>query len=187
MPYERGRFQDKWRIERLARSVRTQLGLDQYAIVDPWLIADCLPAHVFYPDDLVPQALAAAVRQVNWDGFGFCPPGESTLIVVLNPARPATRQSATLMEELSHHLLGHKPTRLFEDPLTDILRREFNRAQEDEAYDLGATILLPKELIQREVKAGLQACDVAAERNCSTQLVEYRIRRCRLWNRYLGG
>jgi hypothetical protein len=184
--YDRARFQDKWRIERLARSVREQLGLDQFAVVDPWRLADDVPAHVFYPEDLVSPALAARVRHVEWDGFGFCPPGESVLIVLLNPARSAARQTATMMEEFSHHLLQHQPTRMFTDSITGLLRRDFNPSQEHEAYDLGATILLPKELIQRDVNAGLRAAEVAAERNCSVRLVEYRIQRCRLWGRYLG-
>ena len=184
MPYDRSRYQDKWRIERLARHVREQVGLDQLAVLDPWALADAIPAHIFYPEDLVPPRLAQAARAVDWDGCSFCLPGETTLMVLLNPTRPKTRQSATLMEEFAHHLLNHQPTRLFVDPKIGLLRREFNKAQEHEAYDLGATILLPKELIQKEVNRGAPAVEVARERGCSVDLVAYRIRRCRLWNRH---
>jgi hypothetical protein len=59
-----------------------------------------------------------------------------------------------------------------------------SRHQEREAYGLGATILLPKELIEREVNRGLCAGEIALERGCSTALVEYRIKRCHLWRRY---
>jgi hypothetical protein len=185
VPYNRSRYQDKWRIERLARHVREQLGLDQFAVVDPWALADAIPAHIFYPEDLVPPRLAEAARTVDWDGGSFCLPGETALMVLLNPTRPKTRQSATLMEEFAHHLLNHQPTRLFVEPQTGLLRREFNQAQEHEAYDLGATILLPKELVQKEVNRGVSAIDLAKQHGCSPDLVAYRIRRCRLWNRHL--
>ncbi len=87
------------------------------------------------------------------------------------------------MEELCHGILRHAPTKLETDPTTGLLRREFNASQEEEAYDLGATILLPKELVQRKVNRGRSASQIGAEHKCSRQLVEYRIRRCRLWDR----
>jgi Zn-dependent peptidase ImmA (M78 family) len=184
--YSRERWQDKLRMERLARSIRERLGLDQFAVVDPWHLADAVPAHPFYPEDLLDdEERCAALRQVGWDGFGFSYPNDDTLIVLLNSGRPESRQAATLMEELCHQVLRHEPTKLVSDPVTGLLRRDFNKAQEAEAYDLGATILLPKELIQREVNAGHAAIEIAADRGCSRQLVEYRIRRCRLWDRYL--
>jgi Zn-dependent peptidase ImmA (M78 family) len=185
MGYSRARWQDKWRVERLARSIREQLGLDQFARVDPWQLADAVPAHVFYPEDLLEPGKCLRLRQVDWDGFGFCYPDEPTLMVFLNSGRSESRQTATLMEELCHQILRHAPTKLITDPTTGLLRREFNGSQEEEAYDLGATILLPKELVQREVNRGRSAAQIAADHNCSRPLVEYRIRRCRLWDRYV--
>jgi hypothetical protein len=186
VPYNRARYQDKWRLERWAHTVRQKLGLDQFAVLDPWELAEEIPAHIFFPEDLVHDGLAEAARRVQWDGFGFCYPGESELMVLLNSGRPKTRQCATLMEEFAHQILGHEPTKLFEDAATGLLRREFNPSQEHEAYDFGSTLLLPKELVQREVNVGRTASEVARERGCSVDYVNYRIRRCRLWNRYLS-
>ena len=184
MAYERGRYQDKWRIERQAAAVRGRLGIDQLQPLDPWRLADAVPAHVFYPEDLVDCDLAAQLRHVPWDGFAFCFPGESTLMVLLNSARPRTRQMATLMEELSHHLLGHPACRIEHDPATGLPCRSYTEADEHEAYDLGAAILLPKERIQRDVKAGQRAGEIASAHGCSEDLVVYRIRRMRLWRTY---
>jgi Zn-dependent peptidase ImmA (M78 family) len=184
--YSRSKWQDKWRLERLARGIRERLGLDQFAVIDLWYLADTVPAHVFYPEDILDDGVrCAALCQVGWDGFGFSYPNEPTLFVFLNSGRPESRQAATLMEELCHQILGHVPTRLAVDSVTGLLRREFDAAQENEAYDLGATVFLPKELIQREVNAGHSLADIASERGCSRKYVEYRIQRCRLWNRYL--
>lgn len=172
-------------MERMARSIREQLGVDQFVVVDPWRLADEVPAHPFYPEDILDDPVrCSALQRVEWDGFGFCYPDDPTLMVLLNSGRPQTRQAATLMEELAHQILRHRPSKLYTDPVTSLLRRNFNQAQEHEAYDLGATVLLPKELIQREVNSGRTAIEISLDRGCSQRLVEYRIQRCRLWDRY---
>jgi Zn-dependent peptidase ImmA (M78 family) len=184
MPYNRGDYRDKWRIERLAAAVRGKLGLDQLTPLSPWRLAEAIPAHVFYPEDFGSDGLARRMRGVKWDALAFCCPGEQTLIVVVNPAKPKTRQTATLMEEFSHHLLRHKPCAIGINPTTGFLERSYDKAQEHEAYDLGAALLLPKEIIQRDVAAHLTADEIAAEHDCSDDIVVYRIKRMRLWQRY---
>jgi Zn-dependent peptidase ImmA (M78 family) len=91
------------------------------------------------------------------------------------------------MEEISHHLLRHKPTGFYQDPATGLQRRQYNPAQEREAYDFGSMMMLPKELIQRHVKnVRGTAEELAARAGCSVELVHFRIKRCRLWERYLA-
>ncbi len=66
-----------------------------------------------------------------------------------------------------------------------MLRREFNARQEAEAYDFGSVLLLPKELIQHHVKVRRAPAQELADRcGCSVEYVEFRIKRCRLWDRY---
>ena len=186
MTYERASYQDKWRLERAARAIREKIGLAPTDVLDPRRLADAVDAHVFHPEDLVSPQLAAIAARVKWDGFAFVFPGEEHLMVLLNPHRSAKRQSATLMEEIAHHLLRHEPSRLRTDPQTGLVRRDFNAAQESEAYDFGSVLLLPKELIQRHVKTDQGYADDLADRcTCSVDLVEFRIKRCGLWRRYL--
>jgi Zn-dependent peptidase ImmA (M78 family) len=184
MAYNRGDYRDKWRIERLAATVRRELGLNQIEPLSPWVLADAVPAHIFYPEDFDNDGLASRMRRVRWDGFAFSCPDEPRLFILLNPAKPETRQAATLMEELSHHLLRHKPCSIAGNPKTGLLERSYDRSQEAEAYDLGAAILLPKERIQRDVAEQRTAKEIAAEHGCSDDIVIYRIKRMRLWKRY---
>jgi Zn-dependent peptidase ImmA (M78 family) len=184
MAYNRGDYRDKWRIERLAAAIRAKLSLDQLEPLNPWRLADALPAHVFYPEDFGNDDLARRMRRVKWDGFAFYCPGDPTMMILLNPAKPETRQIATLMEELSHHLLRHKPCSIAKNSETGFLERSYDRSQEDEAYDLGAALLLPKERIQHDVAAKLTADEIAAVHRCSDDIVIYRIKRMRLWQRY---
>lgn len=103
MAYDRGNYRDKWRIERHATSVRSRLGLDQFTVLDPLLLAENLRAKVYTLADLIrdPGTLGRA-RLVAFDGFAFTDPSIRLSGIVLNCGRPATRRTATLMEELSH-------------------------------------------------------------------------------------
>jgi Zn-dependent peptidase ImmA (M78 family) len=184
VPYNRGDYRDKWRIERLAAAVRAKLKVDQLEPLSPWQLADAIPAHVFYPEDFENAGLARRLRRIKWDGFAFCCNSDPTLMILLNPARSEERQMATVMEELSHHLLRHKPCAITVNPQTGFVERSYDQAQEAEAYDLGAAILLPKERIQRDVGERRTALEIAAAHGCSEELVIYRIKRMRLWQRY---
>ncbi len=184
MPYNRGDYRDKWRIERLATAVRTKLKVNQLEPLSPWALAEAIPAHIFYPEDFGNETLARRLRRIKWDGFAFCCDGDSALMILLNSGRSKKRQMATLMEELSHHLLRHKPCSIRANPETGFLERSYDKAQEAEAYDLGAAILLPKERIQDDVNERRSAREIADIHGCSEELVVYRIKRMRLWQRY---
>lgn len=183
MAYDRGDYRQKWRIERIAAAVRRHLGLSPLSILTVEAACDAVRAHVLVPEDFGDVALAQQLRRAAWDAFSFTYPGENVLIIVVNPARAPSRRAATLMEEVSHHILGHVPSAIWVDG-TGLPRRDYNEAQEREAFDLGAALLLPKEKIQSDVGRQRRAMEIAVEHGCSMQLVEYRIKRLRLWNRY---
>jgi hypothetical protein len=83
------------------------------------------------------------MRGVKWDALAFCCPGERTLMILLNPAKAETRQTATLMEEFSHHLLGREPCKIAINPNTGLLERSYDKAQEHEAELAALPGLLP--------------------------------------------
>ena len=92
----------------------------------------------------------------------FCPPCESVLIVLPNPASSAARHTATMVEEFSHRLLRHQPRR-FTDSVTALRRRHFQTVpRKHEVYDLGARILLPREVNAGSVRLKLRASGPSA-------------------------
>jgi Zn-dependent peptidase ImmA (M78 family) len=185
MSYERADYRHKWRIERRAAAVRSSLGLDQFQILDPGALADSLGAQVFHLSDLVDDDIALRrARSIGFDGVASAHPDDGTPIIVLNCGRPPRRRTATLMEELGHLMLGHRPSQIYTDEQLGVLRRSYDKAQEQEAYDLGAALLLPKERIQRDVGQKLLVDEIADSHACSTELVTYRINRMRLARRY---
>jgi Zn-dependent peptidase ImmA (M78 family) len=171
-------------LEREAAALRWRLGLGPLDRLDPLELAAAVPAHVFHPEDFGDDVLARRLRQVPWDGLSFTLPGDPALIVLLNPERPATRRTATLLEELSHALLGHRPSRLTPDARTGGLRRSFDAAQEREAFELGAALLLPRELLAAELRARRSIGAIARRLGCSEALVLFRVRRLGLSRRY---
>ena len=108
-------------------------------------------------------------------------------LIILNPTHGKNRQNATLMEEVCHVFLGHKPSRLAvetRDKNGKIIARDYNHAIEEEAYSTGAAALVPYTSLKRMVEAGRTSRGIARHFYVSQALVEYRIKVSRLWDTY---
>jgi len=108
-------------------------------------------------------------------------------LIVLNPTHGRNRQNATLMEEVCHVFLGHKPSRLSierRDKKGKIVARDYNEAIEEEAYSTGAAALVPFAALKRFVSEGKSSREIAKHFGVSPALVEFRIKISRLWDAY---
>lgn len=113
------------------------------------------------------------------------PSGEK--LIILNPTHPSNRHAATLMEEISHVFLGHKPSRLAvenKDHTGKTIARDYNKDIEEEAYGTGAAALIPYSSLKRMVGEGKTAQQIARHYGVSRALVEFRIKISRLWDDY---
>jgi hypothetical protein len=125
----------------------------------------------------------------EWSG-GACsqtlPDGRK--LIILNPTHGKNRQNATLMEEVSHVFLGHKPSRLaIENKTSDgkATARDYNADIEEQAYSVGAAALVPYAGLRSLVGEGRSSREIAKHYGGSRQLVEFRIKTTHLWKRYL--
>lgn len=142
--------------------------------------------------------LGAAADQ--WSG-GACsrPLPNGWRLVILNPAHGRQRNRATLMEEVAHVFLGHQANRLAaitrdDQPGSPALRpgqspgrmlaRDYNQADEEAAYAVGAAALVPFAALRRLVMDGRHAREIARHFRVSRQLAEYRIKVTHLWPAY---
>jgi len=108
-------------------------------------------------------------------------------LIILNPTHSVKRQHATLMEEISHVFLGHKPSRLAIETRNKqgkIIARDYNHNIEEEAYSTGAAALVPYTALKRMVNHGKTSQEIARHFYVSKPLVEYRIKVSRLWDTY---
>ena len=123
-----------------------------------------------------------------WSG-GTCsrPLPNGWRLVILNPKHGASRNNATLMEEVCHVFLGHKANRLHivaEDRNGKTVSRDYNEEDEEAAYAVGAAALVPYAALRRFVLKGKTSREIAQHFNVSRDLVEYRIKVSRLWPEY---
>lgn len=108
-------------------------------------------------------------------------------LIVLNPTQGKNRHNATLMEEICHVFLGHKPSRLAienRDRRGKIVARDYNAEIEEEAYATGAAALVPYSSLKQFVEQGKTAAEIARHFYVSRAMVEYRIKISRLWDIY---
>jgi hypothetical protein len=108
-------------------------------------------------------------------------------LVILNPKHGASRNNATLMEEVCHVFLGHKANRLHivaEDRNGKTVSRDYNEEDEEAAYAVGAAALVPYGALKGFVMRGRTSKEIAQHFNVSRDLVEYRIKVSRLWAEY---
>ncbi|MEP6851033.1 MAG: ImmA/IrrE family metallo-endopeptidase [Acidobacteriota bacterium] len=108
-------------------------------------------------------------------------------LIVLNPTHGKNRHNATLMEEVCHVFLGHKPSRLAiknTNKEGKAIARDYNAEIEEEAYSTGAAALVPFTSLKQFVVNGKTSREIARHFGVSRALVEYRIKISRLWDLY---
>jgi hypothetical protein len=123
-----------------------------------------------------------------WSG-GTCsrPLPNGWRVVILNPKHGQQRNNATLMEEVCHVFLGHKANRLHivaQDKQGKTVARDYNEADEEAAYAVGAAALVPFATLRRFVRGGKTSLEMARHFNVSRELIEYRLKVSRLWPDY---
>ncbi|REJ78166.1 MAG: ImmA/IrrE family metallo-endopeptidase [Acidobacteria bacterium] len=159
--------------------------LAQYANL---LVADFELVKPLLTEETLGQLVGAG--KDSWSG-GACsqPLPDGRKLIILNPTHGKNRQNATLMEEICHVFLGHKPSRLaFRENGTDsnLKARDYNAEIEEQAYSVGAAALVPYESLREFVIRGRTSRQIARHFDVSRQLVEYRIKVSKLWKDYLS-
>lgn len=139
------------------------------------------------------EGLSEAARQhllgsasEAWSG-GACTLPNGMKLVVLNPTHGQSRTNATLMEEICHVFLGHQPNRLSivtKDERGKVMNRDYRKADEEEAYAVGAATLVPYAALKKMLLQGRTSQQIASRFRVSSELVEYRMKVTRLWQEY---
>ena len=122
----------------------------------------------------------------NWSG-GACTLPNGMKLVILNPTHGRSRTNATLMEEICHVFLGHQPNRLSivtKDERGKVMNRDYRKADEEEAYGVGAAALVPYASLKKLLLQGRTSTEVASHFRVSPELVEYRMKVTHLWREY---
>ena len=196
-----------------ALGLRDFAGVQSEQALDPFALARFARLMVVDFDriqGLSPESRAHLLGDAadEWSG-GACskPLPNGWRLVILNPAHGVARNRATLMEEVAHVFLGHQPNRLAavgRNPTPaspagnpggggaarerastgKIVAREYNHADEEAAYAIGAAALVPYAALRRMVIEGRNGNEIGQRFGVSRQLAEYRIKVTHLWSEY---
>lgn len=97
-------------------------------------------------------------------------------VIVVNSAHSSPRQENSVMHELSHIILQHKPARVDVSEAGHMLLSTFDDNQEAEADWLSSTLLLPRVALVSARSRKLSDEDISREFNVSAELLTWRLR-----------
>jgi hypothetical protein len=171
-----------------ASKIRSVAGLDEHQRFQPWSVAGRLEVVFTTLDEL--EGLGTSDRELishlepkTWSGAGLPLPDGRTLII-LNPRQTPERATVTVVEEMAHVHFRHTPSRLEQLP-NGLVRREYDRRAELEAYWTAAAVLLPSAVVAKAVWHRTPIENLASDYGVSTQLAEFRIKVLCLWKLYM--
>ena len=164
--------------ETVATEKRRTLKVSSTAPLNPRLVAKDMRVAVRYIEQ-IPNLSPGTLEQLTlkdsdaWSAVTLC--HNSRYLVVLNSAHPKTREANTLMHELAHLIIGHKPARLdiTQDGL--MILSSYDKQHEEEATWLAAALLLPRDVLLHIRRRRLSQQEAANLYGCSIQLVTYRM------------
>ncbi len=176
--------------ERIGLQIRQIAATPLDRALNPWQLATLVKLKVVDIDFL--SQLSAETRNIllkenskDWSGATTMPFPNGWRLVFINPKHSRERQRATLMEEVSHTILGHTPSLIMPSTDEEQLRfRNFNKAQEEAAYGVGSAALIPYYILRLSVERGISASRIAQKFAVSEDLALFRIKVCRLWETY---
>lgn len=168
--------------EKVAVELRglAQVHLNQ--LLDPWSLAKRVGLTVL-DDEVSLSALSGGDRKhltndrgTKWSG-GVYPVAlpDGTFLCILNPSHSRRRNKITLMEEIVHTHLGHRPTSVIVSN-NGVRVRDYDERQEKEAYGIGAAALIPWATFFHLLNSGTAVEALAEEYDVTPELIQYRIK-----------
>ncbi len=167
--------------------LRQRAGIGPRDRLDPRALVDELRLVIVEPGDVAEataedHALVTEVDVKAWSGMGKRLP-DGRLLVLLHPSQTPERANITIMEEVAHAHLGHRPSQLILHP-SGLEKRAYNEKDEDEAYWTAAATLLPRDVVAHAVWRRQLAAEFAAAYGASPECAEFRIKTLGLWSAY---
>ena len=161
--------------ERIARGVRSDMGLNAAKSVAPEDLASLLGIEIRAGDELVQRERFRELERIQPDSFSACTfrPSPERVIIVYNPLSAKSRRRSDLAHELAHILLDHELSRL--ERLGDVTFFSCDAIQEEEAGWLSGCLLLPRALLLAEIRMGVSAKEIARKCGVSEPMAQYRL------------
>jgi IrrE N-terminal-like domain len=162
--------------ERLAARLRGEIGAQPDARLDVDQLSRYLGVTVLSADRLVPKADLKRLDELQPGCFSaatFHLP-DGGVVVVTNPLNGSrARRDSDLVHELAHVILKHPPAQV--DQLGDLTFFDCDAEQEEEANWLAGCLLLPRPLLLKSARQGLNPDQVAKINDVSLEMARFRL------------
>jgi Zn-dependent peptidase ImmA (M78 family) len=169
----------KTKCENISIEIRKKLDLKKSDPLSPEALAEYLGVYLVKPAGIEYLSDKSRMQLLRMDKNSWSAVTISYLgvdMIVYNPTHSKWRHSSDIMHELSHIILGHKPSQIvFLNPDTQIALRDYNQDLEEEATWLAGCLLLPREAllsVRRNRTSDREACH---KYGVSVDLLTFRI------------
>ncbi len=161
--------------EKLAETVRTEMGIKPFQRLDAIKLAAHVGAAVRRADELTSIAKLRALEALQPGAFSACTftIGER-LVVVYSPFASTGRTQSDIAHEAAHILLHHGLKTIQE--VGGLSFFTCDPDEEQEANWLAGCLLLPRRLLYGATRQGLDAERIAREYGVSETMAEFRLR-----------
>jgi Zn-dependent peptidase ImmA (M78 family) len=160
--------------ERLVERYRHNLALGTGEPIDPFKLAKLLDIEIVAADQLISRSRLLELEDIQAGAFSACTfrPLDRT-VIVYNPLNAVTRQRSDIAHELGHIILDHRLSKV--ERVGDLAFYTCDADQEEEAAWLSGCLLLPRQLLLRELRRGRTVAQIATGLHLSERMVRYRV------------
>lgn len=165
--------------ERISLQYRQLLKLENHAPLPAKLLAKYIELDLKTPTD-IPGLSEESLQDLygegvdSWSGITL-PTKYNGVVVIYNPKESIARRESTLMHEMSHIILNHKPSVIGSTKAVSIPLRNYDPVQENEASWLGSCLQLPRDMLLWCCKNKMNHNEIAEYSNASVKMVQFRI------------
>jgi Zn-dependent peptidase ImmA (M78 family) len=161
--------------ERLSSSVRSAMALKDTDPLDSFKLASHVGAEVRRADELTTLDKLQELEAIQPGAFSACTFRIGTRhVIVYSPLSTLGRTQSDIAHEVAHLLLEHQLQTL--QQIGGLTFYSCDSEEEQEANWLAGCLLLPRPLLVRAARAGLDAAAIADRFAVSEQMANYRLR-----------
>ena len=126
-------------------------------------------------DELVNRSKLERLEQVQPGSFSAATFDlNGRIVIVTNPLAEEERRRSDVSHEIAHLLLNHQVKEI--ERIGNMSFFTCDADEEQEATWLAGCLLLPRELLLRSSRRGMDADEIAAANTVSTQMANFRLR-----------
>jgi len=161
--------------ERLAKKVRAEMGKRASDPLDAVELARHIGAEVRRADELTSRAKLETLEEQQPGAFSACTfTVDGRRIIVYSPLASTGRTQSDIAHEVAHILLEHEVKSV--QTIGSVSFFTCDADEEQEANWLAGCLLLPRTLLYRAAKRGLDSAEIARDFNVSEQMAAFRLR-----------